>query len=1811
MGSKRVIRSYSANGRYSFDTNEEVEPPSRGDASRNYFLNVRPENRQTFCNIIAQITEETQPGFETTLKSYAISENTDVKFTCIVTGHPAPEITWYKDDKEMDRYCGLPKYQIFRYGKKHSLHLYKCTEDDAAVYQASARNNKGIVSCSGTLEVGTMNEYKIHQRWFARLKQKAETKRRELEETWIRGKENMAHTANAQHQNLLRTVSPERVQRKRKSQSEANANLPDSLTDKDDVVKVRIPDPEAVSHKNMAGMPSTDTMSKPTASASEVQNGYLMGSQGAQPVAVKDGKPPVNNSPEDLVENGISLIDYLYQTTELVRSQPTGKEFAASKKKRKLSKEESELSVRKAEESSQGDESVLNGIDRNKYTGTLSQCLPDTLRGNMKGGDPQPVKSGDYMKIDEQASSMMLGRRQHSAVPSSPKGVFPGKEKDLMSLDCQSPKDTEPEVTKFTNDAKSSVDQEPVHSNLQTPIKDTYFSMKDMFFETVQEPEKHRQLHLPQTMETNDQANSQDHANQQEASSAESINVTYLMDVIPRCEPKQGKASEDLQNMGTNMPEMDIAMPCVHSEIQNKGTFDNNITSNIQQSSEVRGSSIESLECGVSSTDVSDKAVQEDFSPPLCALDVMPQPALQPLIVLADIQPEDEPKASPPPVQVDLAEGLKPALPTQQLAQEVLSETAGSKEQAESDFSPVSESTGDVCSVNSFNGEWEKLDFLNTPEQSDISDEPRTPETTTSEGTELELRDSPSEGMLLPPKDKETLPDTGRSSQATQPIYQQDLGLKIDVEAMEVTSTTSDDQAPVEDKPQTAGEGPVPVGSVVPEVKEARTTAGPDTLTEGPSIPLALFVEENFAEATSTDKKLPEEMIAEIEGEFMKVDRAEEAGAEEDAQRDMSTDSFGAHLVEKLLSYLKIPSFLLGEKPPTVGVGKPEAMLNISALPEAHSHTEDISKNKSLPKESLLEKEVVQTLPTTLLASTEDLRVNEEPASAGPLAGTDVDHVMPLPSTMEEPNVDTFTSAPLLMKASLDPALPADTPPSTPEHNHATGMSDTQPSLHPTAGHLENLDVSHSELNLMVAPKDQNVADTPTLLPTLDVKKLEDVREGQGMTAFSSTEDESDKYIAPCLAGTAEESSVVKEVTGEGSKLLEVVCIPSNETESAPKPIILRIEDTMSDNDLQQTKNISDAQALKTNQVPSIVVGNEMFKNTGTAKVEDSEAVKKDIPAVPLLQALSTKIKLSDAPPIIPSATPAELASGARRKIFLPRSKQLDDSEGPTSDVLHLPTQPKKEEAMKRIHQTQGDVGLTEEESSQFLLAPRRSGALLQAPVVQQTVPMEKRSPTLARKMDTLEVPKLHEEPEDQSGSSPKTKGEMTKDAKPASIKSEGKTEGGKSTKNPFKAPQVIRKIRMEQFSDASGNLKLWCQFFNVLSDSTIRWQKDGLHLDKLKRSVGDESQVSLAIVQASAKDCGVYKCVVENEYGSDTTDFLVSSEALSRFISREDIEVGEEIEMTPMLITKGLTDEGFWGNKLFGRIMTKELHFGDGFRRKASQAKVIYGLEPIFESGATCIVKVRNYISYGTKSKNGLIERNHDITMQECKLQNTAREYSKIFAAEARVIEAFGPVPEVIPLHLLYRPANNIPYATIEKDLNGQFTKYSMEDKSKNLSESEIGQKCHTFQHWIYQWTNGNLLITDLQGVGLKLTDVQIATTSKGYQGLTGNCASSVIEEFATAHQCNRYCEALGLKSIDSLQLAKPKTSKSPLMTRKAHSAQSSPQIQRKGLSSPQASRKSATSPNIARKAGNTEDSSRQTIKHKTVEVPKPVKLR
>ncbi|XP_025959420.2 alpha-protein kinase 2-like [Dromaius novaehollandiae] len=381
--------------------------------------------------------------------------------------------------------------------------------------------------------------------------------------------------------------------------------------------------------------------------------------------------------------------------------------------------------------------------------------------------------------------------------------------------------------------------------------------------------------------------------------------------------------------------------------------------------------------------------------------------------------------------------------------------------------------------------------------------------------------------------------------------------------------------------------------------------------------------------------------------------------------------------------------------------------------------------------------------------------------------------------------------------------------------------------------------------------------------------------------------------------------------------------------------------------------------------------------------------------------------------------------------------------------------------------------------------------------------------------------------------------------------KDDGKEQRKLLSKKDSKAPKLLKKIQAELFPDCSGNIKLCCQFGDIHGDSTITWTKDSKLLARLQRSAQDDSPISLAIAKASNKDQGMYYCCLKNIYGKVTAEFNLTSEVLEHLSSFQNFEGLEEIEFMQLMFREDFISDSYFGGNLHGIIATEELHFGEGMHRKAFRSKVMQGLVPVFSPGHPCVLKVHSAIMYGTRSKDDLVQKNYKLALQECYVQNTAREYAKIYAAEAEPLEGFGEVPEIIPIFLVHRPANNIPYATVEEELVGEFVKYSVKDgREVNFlrRDSEAGQKCCTFQHWVYEKTNGSLLVTDLQGVGMKLTDVGIATLTKGYKGFKGNCSVSFIEQFRVLHQCNKYCEMLGLKSLQSThqKQRKPTSTKS-----------------------------------------------------------------
>ncbi|KAE8617078.1 hypothetical protein XENTR_v10008975 [Xenopus tropicalis] len=1785
MGTRRPMsRTSSTNGRYydslgSSNGSASESEDSNGSAysprpdSRNYLLNVRPENsrssfsryssytpgRSTFCSIISQLTEETQPCFETTLKPKAVSAGCDAKFICMLSGYPEPEVTWYKDDEEMDRYCGLPKYEIFRNGNRHTLQIYKCQEEDAAIYQASARNNKGIVSCSGVLEVGTMTEYKIHQRWFAKLKRKAEAKMREIEQSRRRVKENLEEGEK------LRALSPERIQRKRRFSTENKQETAASVSETEDLIKVHIPDPNSRLQEEVSS-----TVQQPQ----NGMNGFSEQDKSQEEAVVTNGY----TLPENIEDNGKEFLAYVYETVEVITKKTTAKESYAKKKKKEDDPPVSKAETKKEEVSPVSSQKKAEGISPAPRRSRINKDHSRTADEKMEI-QPTPVTANRRFAIN-------------TALPKVGKTI---------SKDTKKPKESVAPSVKAADSTSSRKDP--------LPPKTDVFSLKDLYFgESMQVTQEEKDIRPAHERDQKSNAEIKVSSAKQDVGIPTKLGPQMQISEPPKAAPRRSKEQRELPS-GSTPPKASTkcdasirtplenlrgqeakpvcevlqqpileSIPDPSSPIISHSTFDIPEQKQLEPVPSLRQSERESQEpedlikSRIASEDLPEDKTQTETVEKLKTLE-MEYMALQKAYALLQQQLELSQKAEEEKKTQAVTESQENIAEEQTLSSEQnqmeMPKNRNENNMDESASSPVFMETDEaiqaeveaIPQMEGVDNENVQSEVSSLPQHSEFFMEYSSEKDSYGEDACLAVQEAKAlkENSIFPlglPQEKK-LDTEGDDDQSYTP---HDDTLKGGEDSTAVSDSKIETMKDIEETKQV---DEIKETQQVDEIKEnklekilASDEQNPTTLSITPT-------SENTNELilldvamTKMETSIPPSII-----ELPCIDDVQELSISEGILETnipgapLATKTLGGDTNQSVVTLLRDVKAAL-ESGVAKDVECPSESSSSSGLsPLAISSPEEYFVELMLPLSGEEEKSNIQNpvmpeleiIPINIQDVEESSDVLEVPISSEHQTNEESEIILKEQVKQDHSLVATLKNS-LLKLFHMKPADDVDQKSEVKESNKDGDIQVRSPEeMSSIEGNVSPLNTStmlkSDKYDFEKSAESMYLSSTPGKLTPAseeDISQTADSLQTSPITCRKASESSKKGIIQEVHS-----APLTPAISRSSRGLDEEFVLNKDELSFSPSTARKIAGNIGADTDFPSSL-----------PVPAIVVGSLPSEKTLESLLLDFE---KDN---------SRKWRSTENISFIPSATPQELASGARRKIYLPKPKQLEETETETETGSLTPP--------SKLESPSVSPGQTRRNTSLLPTQPQQA---------------EKRSPGLSRRMTKLEVPKIYEECAEKE----KTSDDRSVQAKDSDMlpKEDIQPVEHKKANDPYKAPQVIRKTRAEQFSDASGNLKLWCQFFNILSDSIITWYKDEVQVAKVNRSSGDEGQVALAIVQASTKDCGVYQCTIYNDYGTDSTDCLLSAEILSSFISKEEVEVGEEIEMTPMVFAKGLADSGYWGDKFFGRIVMENAHVGEGFLRKSCRVKAIYGLEPIFDSGKTCIIKIKNLIPFGTKNESTLVEKNYEITIQECKIQNTTREFCKIFAAECRAVSSFGQVPEILPLNLIYRPANNIPYATIEEDLEGRFQKYCIRDHAGKLhvkNSSEIEQKCCTFQHWVYQWTNGNVLVTTLEGVGWKLTNIGIATKSKGYHGLKESCFPSMVDEFPLVHQCNRYCEMLGLKSLKAIEglqpPAKPKGSRSPVISRKTSSGQSSPQIQKKGLASPQTARKGGVSPKITRKA-------------------------
>ncbi|XP_068586657.1 alpha-protein kinase 3 [Cebidichthys violaceus] len=1663
MDSRRTTsRSSSGNGRS--NSGDDSSGSSR-PSSCSYLSNVRPENRSTLCSMMAQLTEETQPFFEITLKSKAVSEDCNMKFSCMVTGYPIPQVLWYKDDMQLDRYCGLPKYEIFRNGQNHSLHIYNCTVEDAAIYQVSASNSKGIVSCSGVLEVGEMNEFKIHQRYFAKLKQKAENRRREAE-----GKEN---------QEPLRTISPDRAQRKRRSTMEAFLSTPSSMED------------EGIEESIQAVAVDTEARLQ-EATVEEVEE---------KPVPITNGAVSAETKGQTIGENGNKSVTCIYDSAQKIFTAHQPK-TPFVKKKIKISNSTPE--ERPSEERRAKDETLTSVA--------LACTEPVQSKGN----------SEEFMEVENFASS--------SVVDSDSRNVTERHQKSETEEVLRAEKPSKGENICVQEAVPSQKVQLPASVPAAALTSTSHTVSRTEGKKAAKHEKRPGRKDTEQNLEMQNQSPHKTSTQRQSSAAAASRQPrSRVKGNISKTEHVEVMDVDEKSNTPTGG-----SLAC--RDIESVNTPRESRTSLLQRPCEQAGNQL-----SVKETSPTRKNV------------CVSRPALLNEVT----QAHTKMNRNDAPVSLELPPNQMDVQPPQK--------TGSERETSATDIQTPSLHCGLQAAIDKMTQDtWDHSKGSNESHRALFTDIQKSP------------LQSPGGG------------ENSRGCNVSSSTQQSQINTAI--KTVEGTEIQVDEKV----ESNEVGKLLVQSDSVAPNEK----------IVEMETESAALHMIEHIETEKTKDAANKDTDVIIVDASNKETEKNEHI-LEMEAETSSATQDLQSSMLEPAIplptktsentnmSELQIKEFQEIPKPVTKVISVAELLRSqIKALESTL-----VNSVTTLPVNAGF----VQDSTTAVTETCEELKEdNSKPTVKKSMSDRKTDTSITPPTSIKETLIEVFNQ---LNKTdqeqiqSLDATLPpvqalqnpSVIPPISVENTGITtetvGLHDSDKTYHEGVMDICRETGASTQVPLKDCPV-VSLSGSENVKQNLPPSTSKDELTKRLSSGTVPREPGNPLAVTPIKASGQESNITVLEHSKcepvQGKDMGDALKLtPKAKLNFQTEMGIIEMNSTTLDQYKMEEHdaNTSSLQSVQTFPAKD-VLGTDTQENNLHIIQQDSSMVEEfsrtDFLGNPTPGA-SPLLKKRDCVSPIPSATPQELASGARRKILVPKAKPDEASEA---------TSPVDNQTQKKEVPTESSKLSTSPVTLATSPSLSRRSPLLQPPV-EQTGPAERRSPLLSRRKMASETQALSQPPTEEIHT-PKTEG------KPAE----------KDKHDPFKAPQVIRKIRGETFADASGHLKLWCQFFNVLSDSTIKWYRNTEAIAQIKRNAGDETQVNLAIVQATSKDSGVYGCTITNEYGTDSTDCLLSADILAGMSLREDLGVGEEIEMTPMIFNKGVADSGIWGNKLFGRIMMQESHIGDGCSHKVWRAKVIYGLEPVFESGNTCIIKVCNPIAYGGKAESCLIDRNLDIVKQKCKIQNLAREYCKIFSAEARVIENFGPSLEVIPVYLMYRPANTVPYATVETDLSGVYQKYSVLDDSGRIDMrfgSEAEQKCCALQHWIFQWTNGSLLLTRLEGVDTKITNVGISVKSTGHQGLSVEGNPKVFEQFVSQHQCNYFCGLLSLRSLkvlDSLMTpSKPKGSRSPLLQRKAA-----------GSSSPQTGRRAAGSPRLPKK---TEQEGRNTpTKQKAADAPKLVKM-
>uniref|UniRef100_A0A8C4YNG0 non-specific serine/threonine protein kinase n=1 Tax=Gopherus evgoodei TaxID=1825980 RepID=A0A8C4YNG0_9SAUR len=233
--------------------------------------------------------------------------------------------------------------------------------------------------------------------------------------------------------------------------------------------------------------------------------------------------------------------------------------------------------------------------------------------------------------------------------------------------------------------------------------------------------------------------------------------------------------------------------------------------------------------------------------------------------------------------------------------------------------------------------------------------------------------------------------------------------------------------------------------------------------------------------------------------------------------------------------------------------------------------------------------------------------------------------------------------------------------------------------------------------------------------------------------------------------------------------------------------------------------------------------------------------------------------------------------------------------------------------------------------------------------------------------------------------------------------------------------------------------------------------------------------------------------------------------------------------ESSPNILNNSMSSWSQLGLCAKIEFLSKE-EMGGGLRR-AVKVACTWSEYDILKSGHLYIIKSFLPEVVNTWSSIYNEETVLHLCLREIQQQRAAQKLT--FAFNQMKPKSIPYSPRFLEVFLLYCHSAGQWFA-VEECMTGEFRKYNNNNGDEIIPTNMLEEVMLAFSHWTYEYTRGELLVLDLQGVGENLTDPSVikAGEKRSYDMVFGpaNLGEDAIKNFRAKHHCNSCCRKLKL---------------------------------------------------------------------------------